>query len=131
MIIEINRENLDLLDGSFLDKSLVLNDLKCNPYGRYLVYKEGSNILGYLYYSDIYERAEINQIEVESFHRNCGIGSKLLEKMTSIVDKNITLEVRKDNYSAISLYKKYNFVEVAIRKGYYSGIDGILMERKK
>lgn len=131
MVIEINKDNLDLLNGSFLDKSLVLTELKSNPFGHYLVYKKDNSVFGYLYYSDIYERAEINQFEVESFHRNCGIGTILLEKMISTVDKNITLEVKKDNLSAISLYKKYNFVEVAIRKGYYNGIDGILMERKK
>ena len=45
--------------------------------------------------------------------------------------KNITLEVKKDNKSAISLYLKNGFKKTAIRKGYYKGIDGILMERKK
>ena len=85
--------------------------------------------VGYLYYSDIYDRCEINQIEVEKIHRNCGIATKLIKKLTETVDKSITLEVRVDNYPAISLYKKFNFVEKAIRKGYYKGIDGILMER--
>lgn len=32
--------------------------------------------------------------------------------------------------AALKLYKKFNFQEKAIRKGYYKGIDGILMERK-
>lgn len=130
MIQEISIENLDLLNDSFLDKSLVFNDLKSNPFGHYLVYVD-EKVVGYIYYSDIYERAELNQIEVDSFHKNCGIGSKLLEKMINTVDKDITLEVKIDNIPAISLYKKYNFVEVATRKGYYNGIDGILMERKK
>ena len=51
--------------------------------------------------------------------------------LTETVDKDITLEVRKDNIPALKLYKEFNFKEVAIRKGYYNGIDGILMERKK
>ena len=41
---------------------------------------------------------------------------------------NITLEVKKDNYQAINLYHKYKFIEVGSRKGYYNGIDAILME---
>ena len=41
---------------------------------------------------------------------------------------NITLEVSVLNSSAISLYKKFGFVEVAKRNGYYNGVDGILME---
>lgn len=131
MIKEVSLKNIDLLEDSFLDKNLVFNDLNSNPFGHYLVYIDNNKIIGYIYYSDIYERAEINQIEVDSFHRNCGIGSVLLENMINIVDKDITLEVKIDNTVAISLYKKFNFVEVAVRKGYYSGIDGILMERKK
>ena len=38
--------------------------------------------------------------------------------------------LRIDNKEAIGLYKKFDFVEISIRKGYYKGIDGILMERK-
>ena len=49
--------------------------------------------------------------------------------MLEVVDKNITLEVKKDNLPAIHLYKSAGFEEKAIRKGYYQGIDGILMER--
>ena len=47
------------------------------------------------------------------------------------MDKNITLEVKKDNIVALKLYKKMGFEEKAIRKNYYNGIDGILMERVK
>ena len=46
-------------------------------------------------------------------------------------DKDITLEVKQTNEIAIKLYKKYSFKQVAIRKGYYNNIDGLLMERKK
>ena len=92
---------------------------------------EYDEIIGYLYYSDIFERAEINQIEIDSFHRNCGNGTKLMEYFTNSVDKNITLEVKKDNEAAIKLYEKFGFEKKAIREGYYNGVDGILMERKK
>ncbi|MBQ8131559.1 MAG: GNAT family N-acetyltransferase [Bacilli bacterium] len=132
MIIELNRENLEELENnSFLSKETVEKDFDSNPFGKYLILKENQEIIGYLYYSDIYERAEINQIEINSIHRNCGKGSKLLEKMILLVDKNITLEVKEDNVPAIKLYKKFGFEEKAIRKGYYNGVDGILMERKK
>ena len=130
MIKEVNKDNIEILNNSFLNIDTVTNDLNTNPFGHYLVYIDNNQVIGYIYYSDIYDRAEINQFEVDSFHRNCGIGTILLEKMINLVEKDITLEVKKDNISAISLYKKYNFVEVAVRKGYYNGVDGILMERK-
>ena len=44
--------------------------------------------------------------------------------------KSITLEVKQTNENAIHLYKKYGFIEIGIRKGYYQGIDGILMEKE-
>lgn len=132
MIQEITKENIkELPDNSFLSKEIVEKDLESNPFGTYLILKENEELIGYLYYSDIYERAEINQIEINVIHRNCGKGSKLIEKMISLVDKNITLEVREDNEPALKLYEKYGFKKTAIRKGYYNGVDGILMERKK
>ena len=130
MFIEITKDNLSEIKNSFINQNDLINDLNHNPFGHYLILKE-SEIIGYIYYSDIYDRAEINQIEINFIHRNCGKGTKLLEKMISMVNKNITLEVNKDNEVAIRLYKKHGFVEVARRKGYYNGTDGLLMERKK
>ena len=46
------------------------------------------------------------------------------------MEKDITLEVKKDNYQAIQLYEKNGFRKIAIRKSYYKDTDGILMERK-
>lgn len=131
MIKEISLNNLDDLTSSFLSKRTVENDLKTNPFGHYLVYfNSKKDVLGYIYYSDIYDRAEINQIEVKKNDRNNGIGSKLMQELIKSVDKGITLEVNENNISAIKLYKKFDFKEKAIRKGYYNGIDGILMERE-
>ena len=130
MIVQLTKENLYEIQNSFLSIETVEYEFNVNPFAKYLIYKENRNIVGYLYYSDIYERIEINQIEVEASNRNCGKGSMLLKKLIDNVDKSITLEVKKDNIPAIKLYEKFNFKAKAIRKGYYNGIDGILMERK-
>lgn len=129
MIAIINKNNINFPDDDFLTKEEVSTELENNPYGNYLLLIEEDKITGYIYYSDIYERAEINQFEVKTTHRNCGKGSELLKHLIEKLQKNITLEVKQTNASAIHLYEKNGFKKVAIRKGYYNGIDGILMER--
>lgn len=133
LILITKKEELKSLKSNqeFLALKTIYEELDTNPFGRFLLDIENQQIIAYLYYSDIYERAEINQFEVSNFHRKCGKGSNLLKKMITLVDKNITLEVKKDNIIAIHLYKKFKFKEKAIRKNYYQGIDGILMEREK
>ncbi len=130
MIVEINKDFFDINYDSFLTKDYVSSELEQNPFGKFLVLIENETIIGYIYYSDIYERVEINQFEINLIHRNCGKGQKLLQSFIKKVDKDITLEVKEDNYAAIHIYSKNGFVKTAIRKGYYNGIDGILMERK-
>ena len=46
--------------------------------------------------------------------------------------EDITLEVRASNIPAQNLYKKFNFKEEGIRKGYYSdnGEDAIIMWKR-
>ena len=134
MLIEINQEK-DLqkitTTKGLITKEEIEKELEVNPFARFIIETEDNKIIAYLYYSDIYDLAEINQIEVEVSHRNCGKATKLLQKMLELVEKSITLEVKKDNIPAINLYKKFGFQEKAIRQGYYQGVDGILMEREK
>ena len=131
MILEITQKNIDEIEGSFLSKEYVLKELVENPFAHFFILKEKEEVIGYLYYSDIYERAEINQFEILESHRNCGRGQLLLDYFLKSIHKDVTLEVKSDNSSAIHLYLKNGFVKKAIREGYYQGVDGILMERKK
>ena len=129
MIVDYNEIDLSQYENNLIKEDTIAKDLEINPFGKYLFYVEDKKIIGYIYYSDIYDRAEINQIEVDVSHRNCGKASILLKKAIELVDKIITLEVKIDNFPAIHLYEKYGFEKKAIRKGYYNGIDDILMER--
>ena len=94
---------------------------------------EKDKIIGFLLYSLIYDRIEIEQFEVTTKKRRKGIGDKLLkyliEKYQYSDIKNITLEVKEDNIAAINLYKKYGFKKVSTREKYYAGINGLLMEK--
>ena len=90
--------------------------------------------VGYLDYSLIYDRMEIDNFFVNEDCRGLGIGKKLLSYLVVIGINNhvinITLEVRKSNEVARNLYKKFGFREVALRKFYYGDEDGILMEKQ-
>lgn len=126
MIKEITSSSLKL--KKFLNEnkiSIIDND----PFSKFIVYLEDTKIIGFLSYSVIYERAEINYIFVLEDYRGKKIASKMLNYMISSckICDNITLEVRKSNSIAISLYKKFGFKEVAIRENYYNNEDGILM----
>ena len=115
-------------DTKYLSEEMI-NNLNTNPFGMYLLYLEKDQIIGYIYYSDIYDRIEIIEFEVKEKHRKQGYGEKLLNALIK-EKKPITLEVNKNNQPAINLYTKLGFNTVAIRKGYYKGIDGLLMEKK-
>lgn len=131
MIIELKKDNLEMIENSFLEKEEVRKEFENNPYAKFLVLVENNQVIGYLYYSDIYERAEINQFEIQKEYRNQGKGNLLLQEFLKRTDKDITLEVREDNNPAIHIYEKNGFQKKAIRKGYYQGKDGLLMEKKK
>ncbi|MBQ3298268.1 MAG: GNAT family N-acetyltransferase [Bacilli bacterium] len=122
--------NINEIDNSFINKDYLENEFNNNPYAKVLLLKEDNKVIGYIYYSDIYERVEINQFEIDKNYRNKGNGNLLLQAMINKVHKDITLEVREDNTYAIKVYEKNGFIKTATRKGYYNGVDGILMERK-
>ena len=96
-----------------------------SPYVKYIEYIEEDKILGYLKYSLIYDRMEIDNILVEPEYRGQKIGIAIEEHVV-----NITLEVRVSNEIARNLYKKFGFREVALRKFYYGDEDAILMEKQ-
>ncbi|MBO5138469.1 MAG: GNAT family N-acetyltransferase [Bacilli bacterium] len=125
-----NIASLKQYHSDILKEQDIISEINVNPYARYLFYVENNQIIAYIYYSDIYERAEINMFEVDSKYRNNKIGNKLMEYLINNIKKDITLEVKEDNYIAIYLYEKYGFKKVAKRPGYYGKEDGILMQRE-
>ena len=109
-----------------------------NPSAKYIVAKdmESNKVLGFIGIWIILDEGDITNIAVHPEFRNLGIGEKLLSSMIELCDSLncniINLEVRSSNLPAISLYKKLNFLEVGLRKGYYEDNkeDAILMQYK-
>ena len=102
-----------------------------NNFNKVIGYYFDNEIVGFLDYSVMYEKIEINYIFVINEYRRKSIAYNLIKYVVDNYDfENITLEVNVNNVSAINLYKKLGFKIIGIRKKYYDGIDGYLMEVK-
>ena len=80
-----------------------------------------------------FNSATISKIAIKSEYQKNGLGSKLMEYMMDDLNslgygeiETITLEVRISNIKAISLYKKFGFKEVNVKKNYYSDKEDAL-----
>ncbi len=125
MIEEI--KDIKLIENLFKKYKEKYNPI-INDYTFILVFKENDKYVGFLIYQLLYEAAEIIDIFVLDEYRNKGIGKALINKMLENKQiEKVTLEVKKDNKNAIMLYNSLGFKPVSIRKGYYEGIDAILM----
>ena len=112
----------------------IRHDLMENGKARYYVAVDGGHIVGYMSVWVLGDEGYINNVAVIPGYRRKHIASMLLEVMLDATEAegivSHTLEVRKSNKAARRLYEKYDFKQVAIRKSYYDGVDGYLMERK-
>lgn len=79
------------------------------------------------------DEAHITNIAMRESYRRRGVGELLLISIIDLATEMnahfITLEVRASNTAAQSLYHKYGFNQVGLRRGYYTdnGEDAILM----
>jgi len=79
--------------------------------------------------------AELHTIAVDPLFQGQGIGTALMDAVfahADAVSAPVFLEVRTDNAKAISLYERYGFVQLGVRKNYYqpSGADAFVMRRE-
>ena len=127
MIKKLTSDDIDYIEQIFnLEKEIFKNSAFSKSYLNTLikgdnsfiyVYLIDSKVCGYLIVLDSIDVYEILAIATIEEYRNKGIAQKLLNK---IKIKNIFLEVRESNQTAINFYKKNKFKEISIRKNYYS-----------
>jgi ribosomal-protein-alanine N-acetyltransferase len=103
-----------------------------NPHGALTVAARQEQILGYLCCWYVVDEVQIVDIAVHPSHRRQRIGECLLryalETGRQRGAQSAHLEVRRSNRSAIALYQKLGFSEVAVRRRYYAnGEDALLM----
>lgn len=94
------------------------------------------NIIGFSLFSGNIDIFELYIIFVEPQYRKMGIAKKFLEKGINYCKKNkiksIHLEVNRINNSAITLYDRFKFKKIGIRRNYYQingqSFDALVMK---
>ena len=89
----------------------------------FIVAKSGEKVIGYAGMMTVLDEGYISNVAVSPKYRRQGIADSLLDEL-DIRAKSaklafITLEVRKGNLPAISLYEKHGYIKVGERKNYY------------
>ena len=116
-----------------LGKDMLKNELD-NPFSYIFVYTVENNVVGYISYSFDGDIAEMLNFCVDTNMQGQGIGKELLEYTFNIFKdlsaNSSILEVRESNYKAISLYNKFGYKKISVRKAYYSNGENALVLQK-
>lgn len=79
------------------------------------------------------DECDVSNIVVDERFRRMGVAQALFglffESVRGMGAWDIYLTVRVNNTPAVSLYQKIGFTPLGKRKGYYKGIDGIIMRK--
>lgn len=106
-----------------------------NELAVYFVAKNDGHCVGYAGFWNVSGEGGITNIAVLPEYRRQGVGSRIIEEMIHTANSLnldlLTLEVRKSNTAAQSLYSKYGFDIIGERKRYYSdnGEDAWIMTK--
>lgn len=98
-----------------------------------IVATEDGVVIGYAIGWFVGDELHIGNIAVRRDRQGGGTGTELMENLLREASTRkavcITLEVRASNVKAISLYRRYGFKGVAIRRSYYTdnGEDALVM----
>ncbi|MBQ2472613.1 MAG: ribosomal protein S18-alanine N-acetyltransferase, partial [Acholeplasmatales bacterium] len=115
--------------------SEMLEDNLSNSMSHFYVYEDRNEIIGYISISFDGEQGEILNFCVNKGYQHNGIGTKLLAYAINILHskgaKSFILEVRESNIGAISLYEKFGFKRISLRKNYYSNNENALVYLKE
>lgn len=102
-----------------------------DKFGYELIVNKEKEVKGYI----IYNKLESDKIEIVCIATNKdflkrGVASGLLEELIlKFPNAILSLEVSEGNVNAISLYNKYKFKRIAVRKKMYGDEHGLLMVR--
>lgn len=84
-------------------------------------------VLAYCFISKVVDQAELLNIAVDPDFQGKGIGAQLMQYFLDALPeetKEVFLEVRESNASAIALYDNLGFNQVGVRSNYYPSAKG-------
>lgn len=132
-------DDMELLErqcfASPWSRESLLHELTENPLAVYFAAELRGHVVGYVGLWAVIDEGHITNVAVSPDCRRMGIGTALISTMLSATEKvgitRHTLEVRAGNEPAKGLYRKFDFEEAGLRKGYYedNGEDAIIMWR--
>ena len=133
-VLELERE---LFGEEAWSRAMLRGELAQQPRSRYyLVAEDNEVIVGYAGLLAAGSQGEVLTLAVAGRRWGQGTGSALLEALLAEAARHgcteVFLEVRTDNVRAQLLYRRYGFVQIGIRRGYYqpSGTDALVMRRE-
>ena len=116
-LVEIVRSSPEAGDWSASEIQSSLD----KPLRRCLVAAEEERVLGFvLVQRPVAGEAEILTVAVDPFARRRGVARRLLRAVLEAMPGRIWLEVRRSNAAAQRLYAQLGFVDVGLRRNYYS-----------
>src|ERR1022692_1178679 len=127
---------LALFGAEAWSRDMPLGELSQQPASRhYLVADEDGEIVGYAGLLGAGWQSDVLTLAVAADRWGQGLGSALLTALLTEATRRgcteVFLEVRTENIRAQQLYRRYDFTEIGIRRGYYqpSGADALVMRR--
>lgn len=120
---------------SFWNYEQFLYEYRENPFAHIKLLKEQDVLIGYMDYWITFECCQLNKIAIMETYRHQGHAKEMMEELIQSAEaancETIMLEVRSSNIAAQQLYRKFGFIEMNIRKGYYTdnGEDAVIMAK--
>ena len=114
-----------------------LREVTENQCARYLVMREDGECVAYAGMWFVLDEAHVTNIAVRPDRRGRGYGTAITKALVQLAADSgmtwMTLECRRSNLVAQSIYRKLGFVDVGFRKRYYAdnNEDALLMALEK
>jgi len=122
LVSDIERRSYDFPWSHGVFRDCLLASYTC------IVIERGDLVVGYSILSVAAGEAHILNLCVDPNYRQLDYGNRLLEDVLTRARQaevaEIFLEVRPSNESAIALYQKKGFRQIAYRPAYYKALDG-------